>query len=189
MHTSLAKSSPAVRELLAYPFKFIPKPDTLVMNADRLVLGHMFPCYSYQQYCDALNNQLMLLEPELRKRGRREGRKLILEAPGLEKAASHLVPVPPLTPPRDGRSHLRYEHCERRMLLMPAETPPCPVCRMWGKLPKRSWSSWEMAEQVRLRQKEPNLHVYQCPARSEYWHLGHIRMRKSLLSAGSLTSS
>lgn len=145
--------------------------------------------YSYKQYCVALNNQLMLLEPELRKRGRREGRKLIRDAPGLEKAAGHLVPVPALTPPWPGRSHLRYEECKRRMLLWPAETPPCPVCRMWAKLPKRSWPSWEMAEEVRLRQKEPDLQVYQCPFRSGYWHLGHAKKRKDSVSVSDGMSS
>jgi hypothetical protein len=144
--------------------------------------------YSYKQYCDALSTQLMALEPEVRKRGRREGRKLIREAPGLQKAAGHLVPVPPRTPARPGKSLLLYEKYKRRMLLWPPETPPCPNCRIWGKpeLPKRSWPSWEIAEQVRLLQNEPDLRVYQCPANSEYWHLGHV---KRSLSAGNLKSS
>lgn len=144
--------------------------------------------HSYKQYCIALNNQLMLLEPELRKRGRREGRRLIREAPGLEKAAGHLVPVPPLTPPLSARSHLRNEQLKHRMMLWPEETPPCPVCRMWGGFPKKSWGSFEIAEEVRRRQREPNLRTYECPAQPGYWHLGHVKGNQGSVCEGDRTS-
>lgn len=134
--------------------------------------------YSYKQYCIALNNQLMVLEAELRKRGRRDGRKLIREAPGLEKAAGHLVPVPPPTPPLSRNSELRYEQHKRRMMLWLVKTTTCPTCRMWGGFPKKLWGSFEIADAVRRRQGDPDLRVYQCPAKPEYFHLGHVRKRK-----------
>jgi len=58
---------------------------------------------NYKQYCNALNKQLMSLEPELRKRARTKGRRMICEAPGLEKASGRLVPVPPHPAPGCGR--------------------------------------------------------------------------------------
>ncbi len=130
----------------------------------------------------------MSLEPELRKQARRKGRKIISEAPGLEKAAGHLVPLPPHTTLRRWRWRRRYEQCKRRVLLWPPETPPCPVCKMWGKLPKRSWPRWDLAEEVRLRQNEPSLRTYECPAQPGYWHLGHLPRSKISVSAGNLTS-
>lgn len=133
---------------------------------------------TYKQYCIELNNQLMSLEPELRKRGRREGRKLIRDAPGLEKAAGHLVPVLSLTPPLRRNSDLRSEQRKRRMTLWLAKTKTCPVCRMWGGYPKKCWESFEIADAVRRRQGDPDLRVYQCSAMPQYFHLGHVRVRR-----------
>jgi hypothetical protein len=144
---------------------------------------------SYKQYCIALNNQLMLLEPELRKRGRREGRKLIRESPGLEKAAGHLVSVPQLTPPLSRNSDLRSEQRKRRMMLWLAKTKTCPVCRMWHGYPKKCWESFEIADAVRRRQGDPDLLVYQCPANPEHYHLGHVRMRTDSVSVSDGISS
>lgn len=42
---------------------------------------------------------------------------MICEAPGLEKAAGHLVSVPPRPAPGGERWRQRYEKCKRRMLL------------------------------------------------------------------------
>ena len=144
---------------------------------------------SYKQYCIALSNQLMLLEPELRKRGLREGRKLIRESPGLEKAAGHLVSVPQLTPPLSRNSDLRSEQRKRRMMLWLAKTKTCPVCRMWHGYPKKCWESFEIADAVRRRQGDPDLLVYQCPANPEHYHLGHVRMRTDSVSVSDGISS
>jgi hypothetical protein len=40
-------------------------------------------------------------------------------------------------------------------------------------LPKRSWPTQEIAETIRLRQNDPLLVVYECPAQPGFWHLGH----------------
>jgi hypothetical protein len=144
---------------------------------------------SYEQYCIALNNQLMSLEPELRKRGRREGRRLIRETPGLDKAAGHLVPIFSPTPPLSPNSDMRSERRKRRMMLWLAKTKTCPVCRMWGGYPKKWWGSFEIADAVRRRQGDPDLRVYQCSARPEYFHLGHVRVRRESLPVSDRISS
>ena len=59
-------------------------------------------------------------------------------------------------------------------------TPPCPVCRLLGDLPKRSWPDPAMAEEVRLR-SDPTLKVYECPVQPGFWHLGHPRKTKGNL--------
>jgi hypothetical protein len=68
-------------------------------------------------------------------------------------------------------------------------TPTCPVCRMWGGFPKKLWGSFEIADAVRQRQRDPDLRVYQCPANPEYYHLGHIRMRTDSVSVSDGISS
>lgn len=130
---------------------------------------------TYKEYCAALNTQLMALETDMRTRGRREGRKLIREAPGLEKAAGHLVPVPPRTLPRPGRWQRRCDRYERKMRLWLPETPPCPGCRIIGRLAKRSYPTFAMAEEVCQLQNDPLLQVYACPVVPGYYHLGHPR--------------
>ncbi len=144
--------------------------------------------HSYKRYCIELNNQLMLLDSELRKRGRREGRKLIRQ-PGLEKAAGHLVSVPRLTAPLSQNPDLRSEKRKRRMMLWLAKTKTCPVCRMWGGYPKKCWESFEIADAVRRRQGDSDLLVYQCSARPEYFHLGHVRVRKESITVSDRITS
>jgi hypothetical protein len=128
----------------------------------------------YREYCCALSNQFLSIDAEQRKAARRRGRELIRESPGLRKAAGHLIPVSQPAP-KGGRWRRNYENHKRKMLLWPSETPPCPVCRMWGGLPKRSWPSWELAEEVRLRQNDRLLSLYECPVQAGFWHLGHKR--------------
>jgi hypothetical protein len=82
----------------------------------------------------------------------REGEKLISKAPGLEKTAGHLVPVHPRIPPRPGKWQQRREKYQQKIRLWPPSTPPCSACRIFGNVPKRSWSDFAMAEAVRLRQ-------------------------------------
>ena len=134
---------------------------------------------TYKEYCAALSAQLISLESEQRERGIREGQRRIREAPGLEKAAGHLIPVPPQIPPRPGKWRRKREKYRQKMRLWPLYTPPCPVCRIFGNLPKRSWPSFAMAEAVRLRQGDPHLRVYACPVTLGCFHLGHPRRRKA----------
>jgi hypothetical protein len=145
--------------------------------------------HSYKQDCIALNNQLMALDPELRKYGRRAGRKLIREAPGLEKAGGHLVRVPTLTPPMSRNLDLQSEKRKRRMVVWLAKTKTCAVCRMWGGFPKKCWGSFEIADGIRQRQRDPALRVYQCPTDPTCYHLGHVRMRTVSVSVSDSTSS
>jgi hypothetical protein len=134
----------------------------------------------YKQFRKNLNQQLMALEPELRKQARRKGRKMICVAPGLEEAASHLIPD--LSHPPFGREKALsgYERCAQRILLWPPETPPCETCRMWGGFPKKTWGSFEKAEEVRLRQNDSGLRAFECPSQPGSWHLGHVKTNSPL---------
>jgi hypothetical protein len=114
----------------------------------------------------------------------REGEKLISKAPGLEKTAGHLVPVHPRIPPRPGKWQQRREKYQQKIRLWPPSTPPCSACRIFGNVPKRSWSDFAMAEAVRLRQGEPHLRAYPCPVAPGYFHLGHQRPRKTPVKNG-----
>lgn len=127
---------------------------------------------NYRAYRHALSGQLASLPPELRKQGRREGRKRIRESGGLSPAAQHLVPVP-TTYPSTASTLSSREKREQKILLWPQDSPRCPVCRMWAGLPKRSWPSREIAEEARSRSGDPGLRVYPCPAQPGFWHLGH----------------
>ena len=144
---------------------------------------------SYRQFRNELNQQLMALEPGLRKQARGKGRKMICGAPGLEKVAGHLIPD--LSHPASGQKAARsgYLRCKQRIRLWPAETPPCPSCRMWGGFPKKSWGSFEKAEEVRLRQKDSGLRAFECPVQPGYWHLGHLKVsNRSLSQSDGMTS-
>jgi hypothetical protein len=138
---------------------------------------------SYKEYRDALRIQYQSIEPGLRKEGRTKGRKLIRETEGLDRVACHLVPVLPPAPllplaqDKIAKWRLRSENYKRKALLWPPETPPCPKCKMWAGLPKRSWPSRKSAEKVRLRQRDPMLRVYECPVQPGFWHLGHRRIK------------
>lgn len=128
---------------------------------------------TYKEHLVALTDQFLSLDLELRKEARRRGRKRIREAPGLETAAGHLIPRTPPTPPKRGRPTRKYELSRRKRQHWPPETPPCAVCRMRCGLSKRSWLTQEIAETIRLRQNDPLLVVYECPAQPGFWHLGH----------------
>ena len=129
---------------------------------------------TYKEHFVTLTGQFLSLDLELRKEARRRGRKRIREAPGLEMAAGHLIPrTLPTQPKRERRTH----KSRKKIQHWPRETPPCAVCRMGCGLPKRSWPSQEIAETIRLRQNDPLLVVYECPAQPGFWHLGH---RKNL---------
>jgi hypothetical protein len=126
---------------------------------------------------------------EQRKEARRRGRKRIREAPGLRKAAGHLIPVSSPSAPRSGKWRRNYENYKRKMLLWPSETPPCPVCRMWGGLPKRSWPNWEQAEEIRIRQNDRLLSLFECPVQRGFWHLGHKRSQFGKQQALAINTS
>ncbi|HKU24526.1 MAG TPA: hypothetical protein VJQ54_03585, partial [Candidatus Sulfotelmatobacter sp.] len=82
-------------------------------------------------------------------------------------------------PPKPGRWWRKYEQSRRKVLHWPPDSPPCVACRMGCGLPKRSWPSQEIAERIRLRQNDPLLVAYECPAQPGFWHLGH-RKRSNL---------
>jgi len=133
--------------------------------------------HSYRDDEASLARQFQNLSPETRRQARRTGRRLIRVANGLEAAACHLVPIlpPPLT-----KQAKWQRHCARylnRIQSWPAETPPCPQCRIFRLLPKRSWPSREQAEAIRQRQNDPCFAVYECPAQPGFWHLGHPSRR------------
>lgn len=134
----------------------------------------VFTGSSYRVYHYALSGQLASLPPELRQQGRREGRKRIRELGGLALAAKHLVPAPSNGHPIVSTLSSR-EKCEQMILRWSPDSPPCPVCRMWAGLPKRSWPSREIAEAAYARSGDPGLRVYPCPAQPRFWHLGHPR--------------
>ena len=135
---------------------------------------------TYSEYCEFLNEQYMSLEPEVRRRVRVEGRRRLREQ-GVTAAAVRLIPVPQpvynaptVSPKRRQKLSLGYRDKMRRW---PPETPPCPKCRIAQGMPKRSWPTREMAEEVCSQQNDPDLHVYPCPAQPGFWHLGHRRKR------------
>lgn len=135
---------------------------------------------TYNGYCRSLNEQYMSLEPEVRRRVRVEGRRRLREQ-GVAEAAIRLIPVPrpvynapTISPKRLQKLSSGYQE---KMRSWPPETPPCPKCRIARRMPKRSWPTREMAEEVRLEQNDPDLHVYACPAQPGFWHLGHRRKR------------
>lgn len=128
---------------------------------------------SYREYLSQLNPLYCSVPAQLRQEGRREGRKVIREAGGVEPAASHLLPEPKLAPAITGPWKQAYEKRLKRMLTWGAETPPCLECRIGGVLPKRSWPSLEAAEESRIKQNDPNLVSYPCPYQPGYWHIGH----------------
>lgn len=134
-----------------------------------LLLGN-----NYREYHLALANQFEALGNKERREGRRMGRKLIREAPGLEKAAGHLVPTFSPVPRGSGKWRKHYEAYKRNMLLWSTETPLCHSCKMaWSSLPKRLWPTRELADQIRLKQGDGELRVYECPVNPGRWHLGH----------------
>ncbi len=134
---------------------------------------------TYSEYCKFLEEQYTELEPEVRRWARVEARRRLREQ-GVESAAIRLIPVPSQWEKRTAdpkprrKRRVKYRDQIRRW---PPETPPCPKCRMAGDLPKRSWPTREMAEEVCSRQNDPNLHAYPCPVQPGFWHLGHRRKR------------
>ena len=145
-----------------------------------LSCAQIMPQFSGHSYRDdeaSFTRQFQNLAIEIRREARRTGRRLIREANGLEAAACHLLPAPrpPLT------KHAKWQRqCARylnRMQSWPADTPPCPQCRIFRLFPKRSWPSREQAEAVRQRQNDPRLAVYECPIQPGFWHLGHSSRR------------
>lgn len=145
---------------------------------------------TYRDYCDSLKKQYCALELELRWYARVEGRRRIREY-GLQTAAIGLIPVPPrvkarpkIGPEKRRQQRARYLEQARRW---PPDSPPCPKCRTARGLPKRCWPSLEMAEAVRVRQNDPGLRVYPCPAvqAGSCWHLGH-RWRRAGISLSTI---
>ena len=128
---------------------------------------------SYREYLSQLTRAYCSVPAQLRKEGRRQGRRMIREAGGIEPAASHLLPEPKLAPAIAGPWRRAYEKRLKRMLNWGPETPPCLECRIGGVLPKRSWPSREAAEESRIQQNDPHLVSYPCPYRLGFWHLGH----------------
>lgn len=134
---------------------------------------------TYGEYCKFLEQQYTDIEPEVRRRARVAARRQLREQ-GVESAAIRLIPVPSpcekrtVDPKPRRKRRVKYRDQSRRW---PQETPPCPKCRMAGGMPKRSWPTREMAEEVCSRQKDSNLHAYPCPVQPGFWHLGHRRKR------------
>jgi hypothetical protein len=128
---------------------------------------------SYREYLSQLAPVYCSIPAQLRKEGRRQGRRVIREAGGVELAASHLLPEPKLAPAIAGPWRRAYEKHLKRMRNWGPETPPCLECRIGGVLPKRSWPSREAAEESRILQNDPQLISYRCPYQPGYWHLGH----------------
>ncbi len=127
---------------------------------------------TYSEYFKFLLEQYTSLEPEVRRRARVDGRRRIREV-GVQSAAIQLIPVPPPAyrgPAIHPEKRARYQEKVRHW---PPETPPCTKCRIARGMPKRSWPTREMADEVRSRQNDPDLHVYPCPAQPGFWHLGH----------------
>lgn len=132
---------------------------------------------SYKEYCQTLEQQYLSVEPAIRRLARVEARKRIRDAGGVEQATTHLI----LDPPAGVAAAISYFYrrqrttFRRKIRKWPKETPPCPVCRMaWG-MPKRSWSTRQMAEDAMKRQNDTQLIAYPCPAQPGYWHLAHRR--------------
>lgn len=130
--------------------------------------------HSYRDYEATLARQFQNLPTEIRREARRTGRRLIREANGLEAAACHLVPAPRPQVIQQAKWQRRCARYLDGMRSWSAETPPCPQCRIFRILPKRSWPNREQAEAVRQRQNDPRLAVYECPVQPGFWHLGHL---------------
>ena len=128
---------------------------------------------SYREYLTQLTAVYCSVPSRLRRYGRRQGRRAIREAGGVEAAASHLLPQPKLATTISGPWRRAYEKRLKSMLNWGPETPPCLECRIGGVLPKRSWPSREAAEESRIQQNDPHLVSYPCPYLPGYWHLGH----------------
>lgn len=133
---------------------------------------------TYKEQYASLEKQYCSLEPKLRRRARIEGRRLI-RARGIGPMAIRLIAVPApvcdltkLSPVQRRRVRAEYR---KRIRRRSPQTPLCPRCMIAPGMPKRSWPSRELAEQARLRQNDPRLHVYPCPAQPNYWHIGHRR--------------
>lgn len=133
---------------------------------------------SYHEYCESLACQYGALPSDIRKIARREGRRRWKEAADMEAAAGHLVPM---IAPIKGNGKYKKKRLKylQQMQEWPAETPPCPRCRIFADLPKRSWPSKEQAEVVCVSQNDPKLNVYKCPVQPGYWHLGHRKKAAS----------
>lgn len=143
---------------------------------------------AYSHCCKFLEEQYMNLEPEARRRARVEGRRRIREQ-GVEALAIRLIPVPPptdRTPMTNQEERLKQRaKYQEKIRRWPPETPPCPKCRIAPGMPKRSWPTREMAEEVLGQQNDPDLHIYQCPVQPGFWHLGHRRNRTCILASAT----
>src|ERR1700744_5367356 len=71
---------------------------------------------SYREYLSQLTRVYCSVPAQLRKEGRRQGRRMIREAGGVESAASHLLPEPKLAPAITGPWRRAYEKRLKRML-------------------------------------------------------------------------
>ncbi len=104
----------------------------------------------------------------------RLGRMRIRECGDLDAAAGYLLPVPAKVAKLQLACQKRREKASR----WPLETPACPYCKVRGyDIPKRSWPSREMAEQVGGTLQDPLLVAYPCPVQSGRFHLGHPKTR------------
>jgi hypothetical protein len=135
----------------------------------------------YREYCRSLETQYLSIERTVRRRARVEARRLIREI-GLRGVAARLIPVPSSSnsDTRKIRTAAIFEQAMEKIKQWPKETPPCPHCRMFAGLPKKSYPSREIADEVRRQQRDPSLFTYPCPTRpGSWWHLGHRRGKQS----------
>lgn len=135
-----------------------------------------------RQWVADLTVQFQAVAPELRQQARTEGRRIIRDAHGLEKAAGHLLPASGIAGLRRSKWRRNYERYRRKMQAWPLETPPCPSCgiRALGNLPKRSFPSQQEAEVILAQQNDSLLRAFPCPVMSGFWHLGHPRLNNHL---------
>lgn len=130
----------------------------------------VFEGHTYREMQTGLEKQWSVLTSNQRRAVRRKANHLISTADGLKNAGNHLVPS--LHEEESAGRQIPIDNSRKQIRHCASETPRCSVCRMRGGLPKRSWPSQEVAEQVREQQNDPRLVVYSCPAGAG-WHLGH----------------
>src|ERR1035437_8781087 len=149
---------------------------------------------SFKLWAAALQSQYSKLSEDQRKLARQTGRRLMSEFGSIKRAIASFpiqgvqhtaVLAEVRTVPQ---TQTRQEEFLRKSRNWSSLTPPCPSCRMGGGFPKRSWPSYESAEEVRIRQHDQDtLRVFKCPVHPGFWHLGHVGRRTPWLAVENET--